>query len=361
MATRPLFTRFPMGLQTTYSELKQRAFEQEALLLGTPGSVSERTESGRQYFYRQFYDSEASKATEYIGPVDDENAARRAELLRARIADANALIAMTQLLAGVGYVQTDARTQAVLVVLANAHLFRGGALVIGSHAYGAILNDLGTKVAAFATEDVDIARAGPLTIAAEPRVPFADVLASSRVPLLPIPSLDRKGPATSFAVPPRLRGKSRLRVDLLAPVSGGEARPVAVPELGAHAMGLPHLLYLLEGPVDSVVLGKNAVVPVKVPRPERLAWHKAITSELRADTSDKKQKDLDQAAVLIAILSEDAPESLLDAHAALSASSRSKVTRAADGLLARLSVAGHERAVELVREVVGTRPASKRR
>ncbi|MBX3234420.1 MAG: hypothetical protein KIT84_13260 [Labilithrix sp.] len=358
--TRPLFTRFPTGLQTTYSELKQRAQEQETLLLGTPGSVSRRIDGGGRYWYRQFYDAEGAKAAEYIGPVGDEDAERRAEEVRDRIADANALAETTRLLTTVGYIQTDLRTQAVLVVLANAGLFRAGAILIGSHSYGALLNDLGVKSAELKTEDIDIARLDRLNIDGAAAPPFEELLRSSRVPLRPIPSLDRKGPVTSFAIPPRLRGKTRLRVDLLTPASGGEAKPLPVWELGAHAMGLPHLRYLLEDSIPSVVLGKHAVVPVRVPRPERLAWHKTMISQLRHETSDKGRKDLDQAAVLVAVLAEDAPDTLLDGYRSLSAGGRTRVARGVRELEKRLAAAGHVNAVELVRDAVGTRPASKK-
>lgn len=351
MARRPLFRRHPLGLQATYSELKQRALEQRELLLGTLGSVSERVESGRRYLFRQFYDSESKKAAEYIGHADDASSAARANEIRERIDDALALAKATQLLTRVGYVDVDARTQAVLVVLANAGVFRAGALLIGSHAYGAIVNDLGVGVATFATEDVDIARPAALQVADD--VPsFEALLQRSRVPLSAIPGFDPREPSTSFAVPPRLAGKRRLRVDLVAPASRNGAALVAVPELEAHAIGLPHLRYLLEEPVETVVLGKASVIPVRVPRPERLAWHKMLVSQLRSETSDKRAKDISQAAVLIAVLAEDAPDTLVEAWGALPKRSRAKARGALRMLREVLASGDHDRALDLLEDTV---------
>ena len=46
----------------------------------------------------------------------------------------------------------------MLASLHNHGLFRVGALLIGSHAFGVLLNVLGVKAVPYATEDVDIAR-----------------------------------------------------------------------------------------------------------------------------------------------------------------------------------------------------------
>lgn len=126
-------------------------------------------------------------------------------------------------------------------------------------------------------------------------------------------------------------------------------------------MGLPHLRYLLEESIGAVGLGKHAVVPVRVPRPERLAWHKTMISQLRSDVSDKGRKDLDQAAVLVAVLAEDSPDILLDGYGALSTGARKLVGRGAAELEKRLTSGGHAAAVELVRDAVGTARASKKK
>jgi hypothetical protein len=90
-----------------------------------------------------------------------------------------------------------------------------------------------------------------------------------------------------------------------------------------------------------------------VPKPERLTWHKLLVSETRNDTSDKKTKDVEQAAVLVAALAEREPAALEEAFRDLSASARTKTRRAARRMLARLEETGSERAAELVRAILG--------
>jgi hypothetical protein len=347
----PLFVRVPLALQAAYSDLVQRASDPGELLLGTPGTVSERSEGGGRYFFRQFYDSEGTKTSEHIGSTDDPEAIRRAEEIRDRIASANALIDDARALGRAGYARCDARTEAVLVSLANAGFFRGGGILIGSHALSCILNDLGARVPPLRTEDVDVARRERLALDSHP-LSFEEILLRSRVPLLPIPTLDRKVPSTSFAIPPRRqRGGGRFRIDLLAPITGEPYRPIAVPELKAHALGMPHLRYLLADPLATVVLGRSAMIPVNVPRPERFAWHKLLVSQLRSSIDNKRSKDETQAATLIAALTQDAPEQLVAAFEAVSRSSKKKMRPAMDAVAKILDRAGHANASALVRDV----------
>jgi hypothetical protein len=339
-----LFSRHPLVLQTAYAELKRLAMEQEFLLVGTPGSVGVRVVAGREFLYRQFYDAQGRKAAEYIGSVGDPEALRRAEAVRGQIAIANGLAREARHLARLGYVRADGRIGAILAALANHGLFRAGITLVGSHAYGALLNDLGVAAAAFRTEDVDIARDRRLKLALPEEQGLLDILRASTVPLNPIPGLGRN-PSTSYKPP----GLDRLHVDLLVPTAGTEPGIREVPELGAHATGLPHLGYLLNDPVDTVVMARDGAIPVRVPRAERFAWHKMLVSQLRGATSEKRAKDVVQAATLVAVLAEDAPDDLALAHAALPRGTRKRAAAGARQVIESLSASGCERAVEVLR------------
>ncbi|MBX3190372.1 MAG: hypothetical protein KF819_25455 [Labilithrix sp.] len=341
-----LFATQLLSLQTAFSDLKRQALEQPFLLAGTPGTVTTRTVSGSDFFYRQFYASTGAKAAEYIGSVTDPRAAARAGQIREQIEVANATLEIARMLARAGYHRVDARTDAILAGLANNGFFRAGGVLVGSHAYGAILNELGARTAAYATEHVDLARDRPLDL--PPGRSFEQMLADSKIALHPVPQ-DRKKPSTSFKPP----GADRLRVDLLVPTAKRTITVLEVRDLGAHATGLPYFRYLLQGPVESVVLGRGAVVPVNVPRPERYAWHKMLVSELRDRASDKKTKDVEQASVLFAILAEREPGALDAAWDDLPRGARKPTRVAAERVRARLEGAGHARAGQLLRELVG--------
>ena len=346
-----LFSRHSLLQQTAYSDLKRRALEQDEVLVGTPGSVGERAVKERRFHYRQFYDAVGRKAATYIGPVGQPEAEASAERVRERVRTAHGFVREARELARVGYVRADARSLAVLAAASNHALFRGGATLVGSHAYGVLLNDLGVKAGAYATEDVDLARGHRLRLGGVASVPFASVLAASTVPMSPVPGLGRNDPATSY----KALGTSRFRVDLLMPTASRDVTIAAVPELAAHATALPHLAGLLESPVDAVVLGREGVVPVRVPRPEVFAWHKALVSQLRGATIDKRTKDLTQAAVLFAVLAEEAPDAVLSAFEALPRGAKGKTREAGKLVVARLETAGHERARDLLREILNRR------
>ncbi len=232
-----LFTRHPLVLQTSFSEVKRQAAEQELVLVGTPGSVGVREVNGSRFYYRQYYDPQGKKRAEYVGPVAEAGAEERVAALRSRIEVTNALVKDARLLAQRGYARVDTRTNAIVASLANHGIFRGGGLLVGSHAYGALLNELGVRAAAFTTEDVDVARGEPLDIATTSGevVSFAQMLADSTIPLQPVPSLKRTAPSTSYKPP----GADRLRVDLLVPARGREITTRAVPELKGARDGAP--------------------------------------------------------------------------------------------------------------------------
>jgi hypothetical protein len=347
-ATNRLFTPHPLLLQTAYSELKRLAGEQRLLLVGTPGSVSEREVKGSRFLYRQYYDALGAKSADYIGPAADADALARADLIREQISLAAEIASTTRILFGQGYARADDRVCAILAALANQGLFRAGALVIGSYAYAACLNDAGARAATFATEDIDVARDRALSLELAEGATFESILAESKVPLFAIPTLDRKQPSTSYTT----RGRERLRVDLVVPTQERMPKVLPVRELRTHAMGLPHLRYLVAETVDGLVMGRHSVVPVKIPRSERLALHKMLVSQLRAATSDKRTKDIEQAAVLVAILSEQAPTALAEAFADVPRSALEKTRRGAAQVMARLRAADHERAAALLENVV---------
>src|SRR5574337_232550 len=156
-----LFSRHPLLLQTAYSELMRQAMEQPFLLVGTPGSVGLRDVKGHPFYYRQYYDAQGKKRAEYLGAAGDDQAEARVAGVRDQIAVTKGLLKEARVLAQQGYVRADQRTGAILAALANHGLFRAGAVLVGSHAFGALLNAVGVMGAAFFTEDVDIARNKP--------------------------------------------------------------------------------------------------------------------------------------------------------------------------------------------------------
>ena len=229
-----------------------------------------------------------------------------------------------------GYAVADKKAFFTLASLHNYGVFRAGAFLVGSHAYGALLNALGVRAVPYATDDVDIARREALAL---PEVPsFLEMLRATGVELIAVPELDRRAPSSSF----KERGASHFRVDLLVPAKGRDYAVIPVPELKAHATGLPYLAYLLGASQIVPILSTHGIVATRVPTPERYALHKILVSQLRGSAHPKVDKDLHQAAVLIDALAERAPGAMEDAIAASPTAARRTLTRGIKALRAHL-------------------------
>ena len=320
------------ALTLLFAELEATATEQREAFLGSPGNLTQRTNaSGTKFWVHRYSDAVGRRQETYLGTNEDQAVIARLEPLRKRIAEANATIARVRVLARAGFSTVDRKTYSTLATLHNHGLFRAGAVLIGSHAFGALLNALGVKTVPYATEDVDIARSEALAL---PEIPaLIDMLRETGIEFFEVPALHRRQHPTSF----KEGGRSRLKVDLLVP-SPGEG----------HAKGLPYLRYLLADSQEVPVLSPHGVVLVRVPVPERYAIHKLIVSQLRSKSSSKPGKDLHQAATLIAALIERFPGAVEDALTAVPKSAGRHVRRAA-AALARYLPASAETAWEALK------------
>ncbi len=300
-----LYVPHRRALTVLYADLESYALQQREVFVVTAGSVIGRENaSGFRFYAHQFYDGEGRKRERYLaGPVGDPKAEAAATGLRARIKELKEVVPSLRLLGREGFNLSDARTYATLASLHNHGVFAAGGLLIGSHAYGVLLNRLGVRAAPYATEDIDIARGEALAFDKRPEAGLLDMLQDSGIAFVEVPSLNRKKPPTSF----KQRGRSRFHVDLLVPSAGEDFPVVPVPELKAYATGLPYLRYLLAESQMAMLMAREGCCPVRVPLPERFAIHKFIVSRLRTGRNAKSDKDVFQACVLCAVLAESHP------------------------------------------------------
>jgi hypothetical protein len=321
------------ALNLLFAELKATAEEQSEAFLGTPGALSERVnEGGTKFWVHRYSDAVGQRRETYLGKSDDPALIAELEQWHKRIEEANATIARVRVLARAGFATVDRKTYATVATLHNRGLFRAGAFLIGSHAYGALLNGLGVRSVSYATEDIDIARAERMALPEVP--PFLDLLRETGVEFFEVPALNRKERPTSF----KERGRSRFKVDLLVPSPADDYPAIAVPELKAYARGLPYLRYLLGESQQLPLLSPHGVVLVRVPVPERYAIHKLIISQLRSKGS-KPAKDIGQAAILIAAVVERFPGAIEDALKAVPKSAAKYLRRAKLALAPHLPAA----------------------
>jgi hypothetical protein len=166
------------------------------------------------------------------------------------------------------------------------------------------------------------AEASPLDLAAS--------LRDSGLGFFPVPGLDPRQPSTSF----KIRGRE-LRVDFLTPLAGAEKeQPVYLPAFRLSAFPLRFLGYLIEAPVEAVVVGGSGIL-VRLPDPARFAFHKLWISVRRpVSEQTKAAKDRRQAGDLLDLLLADRPDDLLVAWEALAPhAAAAKAVRSALGHL----------------------------
>jgi hypothetical protein len=319
------FSYFDAPFQVFFSELTERALAQSEVLLSSPGTVVTLEKNGRRYLYWRVYDAQGKRRDHYIGAENAPATDTALAEIRSRIAEARQFADGSLVLRKQGYAAADNSAALTLAALFNAGVFRHGAMLVGTHAFGAILNALGVRLPAnYYTEDIDVARYGAIQLATRPEEGIIGILRQSGLPFVEVPELDVRKPSTSF----RVRGR-KLAVDLLVP-GGTRYRTRRIPELGAHATALPFLDYLLEGGVPAVVLGRDHVVPVRVPNAARYCLHKLIVATLRASrAAAKADKDIAQSAVLAAVLREKFEGDLLEAARRVPVGARKRLAQSA--------------------------------
>jgi hypothetical protein len=336
-----LYRRHSPGLAATYADIENHALSLGEVLIGTPGSVSlRRNAAGVQYWVRQYYDFERRKRDQYVVAHGADQAEDRLKDLRDRIRETQDLLHTVRLLAREGYATLTPRHFAVIARLANAGLFRAGAILVGTHAYESILNRLGIRAEVFATEDIDIARNARLAIRDVPAGGLLEILRGSGIDFVEVSPFDPRDPPIKF----KERGRSRFTLDLLVPARGDEAGVEPVPELAAHAAALPYFRYLLGETQMAAALSSQGAAGVRIPVPERYALHKLIVSRLRRTGSEKSFKDLRQAAILIAAVGENLPGALERAYGRTPVSARSLIRKSLEAI--RESLSAHPQAWE---------------
>ncbi|MBI3043878.1 MAG: hypothetical protein HYY78_13755 [Betaproteobacteria bacterium] len=310
-----------MSLRTIYAQAKEFALAQKGVPLLTAGSLQTEERAGGRFVYRYRYDARGKRIAEYLGPATAAETVEKVEQAKAEIRDQAAIAEYSQKLRRIGFHSADNSTVVTVASLFNAGVFGSGGVLVGTHAFGAILNELGVAASPFPmTEDVDVA-ARSIQLAALPEGGFVGLLNQTGLPFHEVPTLKRGAPSTSFKV----RGR-RLKVDLLVPARGKPYTSVKVPGLGAHAMGLPYLDYLLKATSEAVLIGRDRIVPVTVPHPGWYCLHKLALFELRTGSDNpKREKDLFQAVLLASALAQDQDFLLVEAIEGTDARLRSRL------------------------------------
>ncbi|MFT3725947.1 MAG: GSU2403 family nucleotidyltransferase fold protein [Hyphomonadaceae bacterium] len=306
----------PATLQTTYANLVQMHLNRPSFdFNGAPFTM---VRKGKTYWYaNQRPINGASPRQRYLGP-DSEEMRLRIEEMRAHQQSraefrkhASGLVA--QLRAG-GIAGPDRDTGPMLRALANSGVFRLGGTLVGTHAFRHYDLQLGVHLAEGTdwitqTDDIDIASFEHLSMAIEDTADPDLVAALGQLGFKPANSLNPKTPTTWMLA------NSKYAIDFLTPSFEEKQAPKKLAALNMWAQGLHYLNFLIADPIPAVSPYMEGLL-VQIPKPERYAVHKLIVSQKRhATSSTKKQKDIEQARVLIEALSETRPYELNEALA----------------------------------------------
>lgn len=309
----PLYRELPAAAQTAYAELYELV--QVAETARSPafvtGKVAYKTIKGSRYAYWAFKELDGRKREYYLGPEGPAIAAIEA----ARERGAPALDAVARQAAAAvaqGCVATPPKHFRIVKRLADYQFFRAGGLLVGTHAFLALGNQLGVVWGgATRTLDLDFAHAGPggnvaVALPADLRANAHDALTSLEHGFLP--SLGGSKSLASLYVSER---EPDLRIDFLTVQR--RAREVHAPELGVALSPLKYLDYLIERPGQAVLLDRADATLVNLPDPARYGLHKLIVAHERGAKHPKHDKDIAQALALIDWHLLRAPHALVDA------------------------------------------------
>ncbi len=310
------YAALSLQTQTAYAELLERLLGDAGG--GKPGTIVRKRVGSGTYLYVQHKGPLGARQT-YLGPESEKLRERVEEMTRTWAEARERAESREDLVAAVRAGRAAAPTAAeakLFGALADAGLFRAGAVLVGTHAFAVLGNVLGVRWSSLSvrTDDIDLAQDANVSVALAAEITPADLGKLTREresggALWPIPAFDHRSASTSF----RVHG-TELRVDLLTPLRGrSRVGPVRLPALGGSATPLRFLDFVLEETIPAAIAGAAGVL-VNVPVPARFALHKLIVAQERpAHQAAKAAKDLAQAQALIDVIGDQRPADLRDA------------------------------------------------
>lgn len=280
------------ALRTLFAELSQ-----QVATAPPAGSVYRRARDDIEYLYAKIPVG-SDRIDRFIGKAGDPAAEREAETLRLGMALAGERRRLVSTLRRNGFTGPDRSLGTALDTLAQAGLFAAGAVLIGTAAYLLSEGLVGSHLPSptLMTGDLDLATAS-LALTAEPPESLIAILRRADPSFEPVLPLDRRRP------PARFRNAEGYLVDLITPTRRrDQPTPTPLPALGARAMPLQHIAWLIADPVQTIALW-GAGIPVSIPQPAKYAAHKLILAQRRTSGDRlKRAKDLAQGKALVEVL-----------------------------------------------------------
>lgn len=293
-----------------------------------PGSFSKKVIKNKEYWYYQTPDLTGKQMQIFLGSATDEltdliNQHRKGDAHQAHLKQ----LSRQAIAAGcLAIVPAHAK---IIERLADAGFFRAGGILVGTHVYMAYQNYLGIRwQTAAQTLDLDFAHAGRNVSVAIPSDVTMDVgneIEALQMGFVPVKSL------TTY-----VKSDERdLQIDFVTCMHRGGDTPVLIKALNAVMQPLKFMEFSMDAPIQITLLAQRGAITVNAPPPEKYALHKLLVyGERSQQMRIKAAKDLDQAASLIAYLSANDPDVLLETWCQLLKNGPGWRRRALEGLQA---------------------------
>lgn len=293
-----MISEVSLSLQTVYAELvDQCASSDFARDFPANGNFLCKERGGRRYWYFQA-SIDGRQRQKYVGPETSALLKRIGAHRQARAA-AKGRREMVQTLKRARMPYPDHQAGELLAALSEAGVFRLRAVLVGTMAYQTYAPILGVRFPGqmLRTGHIDLAQFRDISLLVEDKTPaIIEVLRSVDPTFREVPHAMDSRRAAAY------RSANGYRVEFLTPNRGADTDELqALPALGTDALPLRFLDFLIRDYVPAAVLHRDGV-SVNVPAPERYALHKLIVARRRREGAAKIDKDIQQAATLLAIL-----------------------------------------------------------
>lgn len=334
----PFSAELTLTAQTAYAQLFDAALGSAHVrsVADLSGSFNAKTVKGRKYWYFQYTEPSGNLRQVYVGP---DNVAVQHLMARKTEPGATASLApLANAALALGCIGVLPRHYRVVRRLADYGFFHAGGVLIGTHAFLAYGNMLGVRWGSQdRTQDIDFAHAGKAVALALPStvdVDTNDAITSLDMGFLPISGLAGKT-GGSYLIPK----EPEFRLDFLTPLHRGGDAPYTHPQLHVTLQPLRFMEFSLEQVEQAVLFCPEGAVLVNVPDPARFALHKLLVYGERGGAFRvKSNKDLAQAAHLLAELWQHRRDALDAALADLSGRGKGWQTRLRQGAQALAKV-----------------------
>ncbi len=324
-----MYAYLSASAQSAFANLSSAAFSSadHRGVADAPGGFTKKAIGGQVYWYHQVKLADGRQQQTYIGKASEEidrlieahqDPASQATKSHLRKLCASAIV--------LGCREVPAKHAMVIDRLIDFGFFRAGGILVGTHCFMAYENMFGIHWGAGAqTLDLDFAHPGKNVSLALPQGPVDTHAAIESLKMGFAPNNNK----TTY----RKADEPDFDLDFLTSIGREGESPVFVKELNVTLQPLRFMEFSMVATTQAVLLSRRGPLVVTIPPPERYAVHKLLVYGERPEKQrTKSNKDLAQAASLIAYLTDNDPEALRGAWVDLNSRGPGWRRRAMEGL-----------------------------